>query len=207
MKTNLQRRFGIVRDTREVECPFGPGIFFTLRRSGHPAVVAFAEEMAEKAVLVKRFHEAMSRERLRLTMIGKGNEKPNVEAIAKRIFEEDAEPTGMSFQELLTNNVRRIATHIESWRGVEDEEGAPLPFSVEAAMELLQAPEVIGENEPFAEGKLTKDDGTEITYRRTLGGALQAWIESEVESSDAWIEGARGNLQASSAGGSVASAN
>lgn len=205
MKTNLQRRFGIVRDVREVECPFGPGIFFGIRRAGHPAVVAHAEKLQAEAPFVQKFYAALAKAKTRQMLLGKSG-KVDVEAIAEKVFGgEDADQKSLA--QLLRSNCERIATFIDSWRGLEDEAGNPLDYTLENAVALLQAPELLGENEPYASQELELEDGTKRVVRRTLGGALQAWIEEEAGSQQEYVEAAAKNSPASSVGASDSSAD
>jgi len=204
MKTNLQRRFGIVRDVREVECPFGPGIFFGIRRVGHPAVVAQAEKLQAEAPLVQKFYAELAKAKTKQVLLGKSG-KVDVEAIAEKVFGGEVADQ-KSLAELLRSNCERIATFIDSWRGLENEAGEPLELTLDNAVALLQAPELLGENEPYASQELELEDGNKRVIRRTLGGALQAWLEEEANRQQDYVEAAAKNSQASSAGVPVSSA-
>src|SRR5688572_6365387 len=126
-KNSFRKRFGLIQDTREVECPFAPGIFFTLRRPSHPEVVAFMKQAADGSPLVKKFGDAYQRAQTRLALAGKGG-KVDREAIAAKVCDDESVDLA-ALNGLQRHALERFSVYVESWRGLDDENGEPLPFS------------------------------------------------------------------------------
>lgn len=200
MKTKLQKRLGLVQDTREVECPFGPGIFFTLRRSGHPAVKAWQEKIRASSPFAPAFLAELQKEQARAIFSGRGG-KVDRAAVADRALNRIEIPADQ-LANLEAMNLERIGVFVEGWRGVTDVDDAEIPFTYEALAEFLSAPELMAEGELFATWESDPDEetGKVETGRRTLGQALIAWIEDEVAHDERWVEALAKNSEASSAG-------
>lgn len=204
MRTKLQAKFGIVKDVRAVEDPWGLGITFQIRRKGHPAYKAFAEQLAGDNKLSQAFQIELSRQQIKASMTGKKLDK---EAAIDRAIDRVGMDIG-SAKGFVESNVRRVAHLLDGWSGHELEDGTPVEFTTEAAIELLSLENPLDPALPFATRVIEpEEEGAEPKIiHRTLGEALMAFIEEEADREEAYLEGLSKNSVASSAGVPASSA-
>lgn len=212
-KTTKQK-FGMLTDVRAVTDPWGLGITFLIRRKGHPAYRSFTKTELPKNDFQKAMERELAREQLRASMTGKRMDKS---AALDRAIDK-ADITAESGVQYVDWNIRRVATLLEGW------EGEDVPFSFEAACELLSLENPIEPAEPYAthevdldpdqlevEAERAASEGREAkttrTVNRTLGAAIAAFIEEEADKESLYLEGLEKNSAASSAGAPVSSAD
>ncbi len=198
-KTKLQSKFGIVQDVRAVEDPWGLGITFDVRRKGHPAYKAFAATLAESNKLSQAFQVELSRQQIKASMTGK---KVDKEAAIDRAIDRAGLDLG-SATGFVESNVRRVAHLLDGWSGhAYEDTGEEVPFTLDAAIELLSLENAIDPDLPYATRTIEPDEegGETKTIQRTLGEAIMAFLEEKADEQEAYLEGLAKNSPASSVG-------
>lgn len=203
----FKSKFGILKDVRAVPDPFGCGVTFLIRRKGHPAYKAFAENIAHSSELATAFGVELSRAQMKAQMTGK---KVDKEAAIDRAIDK-AGFNGKSGAEFILANRTRVAHLLDGWKG-ED-----VDFSIEAAVEMFSLENPLDASVPYARKEIDLDEDelaaereraaregreakTTRTLTRNLGEALMAFVEEEADREEAYLEGLAKNSAASSAG-------
>jgi hypothetical protein len=221
MRTNFASKFIQVADQRPVPDPWGFGVTFIVGRMGREPYAAWLrDQMLANPVYVAQT-EAMAKAGFRAAVEG-----VDVETIAKDLLRQAAEgaasPTAREILEL--NSAEReidgMANHLLlGWSGMTDAEtGAPEPYSVEAAKELLRSTDWVAAGLPYSGGTIEVADAKDAEKKvmvldetgktpgpgQQLGLSLRQFLRYEAGRGEAYrsnyVETAARNLEPSSAG-------
>lgn len=219
-RTNFASKFIQVADQRPVPDPWGFGITIIVGRLGREPYVAWLrEQLLANPVYVTRT-EALAKAGFAAAVEG-----GDVDAIAKDFLHQAAAsvapPTARELMDLgsAEGEIDGIANHLLlGWSGMTDAEtGVEVPYSVEAAKELLRSTDWVAAGLPYSGGTVTAADGKAVVLDETgktpgpgqqLGLALRQFIRYEAGRGEAYrsnyVEAAQKN-SAPSSGGPAAS--
>lgn len=183
LSTNLQAKFGLVRDVRPVLDPWGLGVTFEIRRIDSPAYQEWVKKRQRESPIFAAMLAAQGKALLKAAASGrKAIDAEDVkEAMLAQAERVEFKPE--DFEKLGAKAVEGTALLLAGWSGLLDAKEKPEPFSYAAAVELLSGAEWVPEGMPYG--------------GQTLGAALSAFVLEEAAKSEAfrqaYLEGAAGN--------------
>lgn len=195
-RTNLQAAFNVVRETREVEDPWGLGIVFDVYRDDAPTYQSRLTAIRLEDPMFAGAFNAVARAQMRALIEGREFGDEDFKAAALTQVDTTEVPADLVAR-MSEQGIRETALRIAGWRGLVDENGADVPFSPEHSLELLRSPEWVPEDRPLG--------------GQTLGAALRALVTKEaIEHANehaVYVEAAEKNSERSSAGAPTTSAS
>lgn len=185
MRTNLQaaNRFAAVSDVRHVPDPWGLGVTFWVVRDGAQRLERWRRERLAANPLARLMAETAMKLQFERACAGGALSPEQEAAIVKAnaaAIEFSPDQLDKMSEEALLDVVQRIA----GWEGLTTPEGEVIPFSADAARELLSTEDLeVPSDEEYG--------------GQSLGLALRAFVLTESRRAESYrsavVEGAAGN--------------
>jgi hypothetical protein len=219
-RVSLLSRFASVKDSRPVPDPWGYGIVFEIGRAGREAQVANARKrILANPIQVAKFEAGAKAGAM--AAAGVAEEGAAFKDMMQKAIDGMAFPAAELLADGTADAVAAVLDdYLLGWSGMTDAEtGAEVPFSREAAAELLTAQEWVPAGMPYsgttlplvpkggdvAAARKAWQDGGQVGDGQPLGAALRQFIFYEANQGEryrsSYVEAAAKNSVPSSAGG------
>ena len=170
LQTNLQAKFRIVNDARPEADPWGYGIVFQVARVGCPEYQKWLKRQQADSPLFRIVLGAAVKAQIKTAGVSGSSDSAAIYAAELSNAADKMDLTAKDLERMLGDSAEGVALLLRDWSGLTDAEGAEVPFSKEAALELLRSEEFVPPDQPYG-GQM-------------LGVALQRFLVEKAQESE-----------------------